>query len=152
MLVSCPPHRFPCYYGIDFSTKGELIACHHSVEEIQKIFGAWTAWVTSVVEGMIAATGLPESSFCLACFDGRYPVPPDWPLPNLSGTKCVCHDILDDAKEVLEIEAQGILNLIPKLGKEFEKAVDAHIRLPGPGDYHRNRQIRASWLVRSWPP
>jgi amidophosphoribosyltransferase len=76
MLVSCPPHRFPCYYGIDFSTKGELIACQHSVPEIQKFLELDGLGYLSQ-EGMIAATGLPASSFCLACFDGRYPIPPD---------------------------------------------------------------------------
>jgi amidophosphoribosyltransferase len=76
MLVSCPPHRFPCYYGIDFSTKGELIACQHSVPEIQKFLELDGLGYLSQ-EGMIAATGLPASSFCLACFDGRYPLPPD---------------------------------------------------------------------------
>ncbi len=82
MLVSCPPHRFPCYYGIDFSTKGELIACHHSVEEIQKFLGLDGLGYLSL-EGMVEATGLPASSFCLACFDGRYPVPPDQAFSKL---------------------------------------------------------------------
>jgi amidophosphoribosyltransferase len=76
MLVSCPPHRFPCYYGIDFSTKGELIACQHSVPEIQKFLELDGLGYLSL-EGMIEATGRPASTFCLACFDGRYPIPPD---------------------------------------------------------------------------
>ncbi|MEW6185604.1 MAG: amidophosphoribosyltransferase [Thermodesulfobacteriota bacterium] len=76
MLVSCPPHRYPCYYGIDFSTKGELIACQHTVEEIRKYVGLDSLGYLSI-EGLVAATGLPESDFCLACFDGRYPVEPD---------------------------------------------------------------------------
>ncbi|MGC1402610.1 MAG: amidophosphoribosyltransferase [Thermodesulfobacteriota bacterium] len=76
MLVSCPPHQHPCFYGIDFSTKGELIACHHSVEEIQKFLGLDSLGYLSM-EGMVEATGLPESNFCLACFNGRYPVQPD---------------------------------------------------------------------------
>ena len=82
MLVSCPPHRFPCYYGIDFSTKGELIACQHSVPEIQKFLELDSLGYLSL-EGMIAATGLPASSFCLACFDGRYPLPPDQAFSKL---------------------------------------------------------------------
>ena len=82
MLVSCPPHRFPCYYGIDFSTKGELIACQHSVPEIQKFLELDGLGYLSL-EGMIAATGLPASSFCLACFDGRYPLPPDQAFSKL---------------------------------------------------------------------
>lgn len=76
MLVSCPPHQYPCFYGIDFSTKGELIACHHSVEEIRKFLGLDSLGYLSM-EGMVEATGLPESNFCLACFSGRYPVEPD---------------------------------------------------------------------------
>jgi amidophosphoribosyltransferase len=76
MLVSCPPHQFPCFYGIDFSTKGELIACHHSVEEIRKFLGLDSLGYLST-EGMVEATGLPEANFCLACFNGRYPVQPD---------------------------------------------------------------------------
>jgi len=82
MLVSCPPHRFPCYYGIDFSTKGELIACQHSVPEIQKFLELDGLGYLSQ-EGLIAATGLPASSFCLACFDGRYPLPPDQAFSKL---------------------------------------------------------------------
>jgi amidophosphoribosyltransferase len=75
MLVSCPPHRFPCYYGIDFSTKGELIACQHTVEEIRNFLGLDSLGYLST-EGLVEATGLPESDFCLACFTGDYPVQP----------------------------------------------------------------------------
>ncbi|MBI5585628.1 MAG: amidophosphoribosyltransferase [Deltaproteobacteria bacterium] len=76
MVVSCPPHRFPCFYGIDFSTRGELIACQHSVPEIQKFLELDSLGYLSL-EGMIAATGLDRDSFCLACFDGQYPISPD---------------------------------------------------------------------------
>jgi amidophosphoribosyltransferase len=82
MLVSCPPHRHPCFYGIDFSTKGELIACQHSVEEIRKFVGLDGLGYLSI-EGMVEATGLPESSFCLACFNGNYPVQPDTTFDKL---------------------------------------------------------------------
>ena len=53
-----------------------MIACHHSVEEIQKFLGLDSLGYLSM-EGMVEATGLPESNFCLACFNGRYPVQPD---------------------------------------------------------------------------
>jgi amidophosphoribosyltransferase len=76
MVVSCPPHRYPCFYGIDFSTRGELIACQHSVPEIQKFLELDSLGYLSL-EGMVAATGLDHNSFCLACFDGCYPVSPD---------------------------------------------------------------------------
>jgi amidophosphoribosyltransferase len=75
MLVSCPPHRFPCYYGIDFSTRGELIACQHTVEEIRNFLGLDSLGYLST-EGLVESTGLPESDFCLACFNGDYPVQP----------------------------------------------------------------------------
>jgi amidophosphoribosyltransferase len=68
MVVSCPPHRFPCYYGIDFSTKGELIACQHSVEEVQKFIGLDSLCYLSL-PGMLEATGTGEDRFCLACFN-----------------------------------------------------------------------------------
>jgi amidophosphoribosyltransferase len=73
MLVSCPPHRFPCHYGIDFSTKGELIACDHSVEQIRDMLGLDSLRYLSI-EGLLAGTQTTRDGFCLACFDGNYPV------------------------------------------------------------------------------
>jgi amidophosphoribosyltransferase len=75
MVVSCPPHRYPCYYGIDFSTKGELIACQHTVEEVKNYIGLDSLCYLSI-PGMLEATELHENSFCLACFDGSYPIEP----------------------------------------------------------------------------
>jgi amidophosphoribosyltransferase len=75
MMISCPPHRYPCYYGIDFSTEGELIASQHSIEEIKNFIGLDSLCYLSL-PGMLEATGLPEDSFCLACFNGKYPVQP----------------------------------------------------------------------------
>ena len=74
MLVSCPPHRYPCHYGIDFSTKGELIACDHKVEEIRNMLGLDTLNYLSI-EGLLKGTKTSRDGFCLACFDGNYPVP-----------------------------------------------------------------------------
>jgi amidophosphoribosyltransferase len=76
MMVSCPPHRYPCYYGIDFSTRGELIACQHSVEEVKNFIGLDSLCYLSL-PGMLEATRLEENGFCLACFDGKYPIQPD---------------------------------------------------------------------------
>ena len=72
LLVSCPPHRFPCYYGIDFSTKGELIAAHNSVEEIRDYIGLDSLGYLSL-DGLLKATRMKKEGFCLACFDGNYP-------------------------------------------------------------------------------
>ncbi len=75
MVVSCPPHRYPCYYGIDFSTQGELIASQHSVDEIKNFIGLDSLCYLSL-PGMLEAAGLGENNFCLACFNGEYPVQP----------------------------------------------------------------------------
>jgi amidophosphoribosyltransferase len=71
--VSCPPHMHPCVYGIDFPDRSKLMAANHSVEEIRKYLNADSLHYLSQ-EGMVAATGLPKESFCMACYDGRYPV------------------------------------------------------------------------------
>lgn len=83
MLVSCPPTRHPCYYGIDFSSRGELIAATKSVEEIRDFLGLDTLHYLSI-EGMVAATGYDTSSFCKACFDGDYPLEPDRKFTKLA--------------------------------------------------------------------
>ena len=70
-----PPHRFPCHYGIDFSTKGELIAARMSVRELQEYLGLDSLHYLSL-PGLLSSTGFedPEKHFCKACFDGCYPV------------------------------------------------------------------------------
>ncbi len=75
MRVSGPPHRFPCHYGIDFSTRGELIAAGKSVKELREFLGLDTLNYLSL-EGLLKSTGIvdPENNFCKACFDGCYPV------------------------------------------------------------------------------
>lgn len=76
MAVSCPPTVFPCPYGIDFSTKGELIATKKDTEKaIAKYIGLDSLHYLSL-DGMIKATGLDRNCFCLACYDGKYPVAP----------------------------------------------------------------------------
>ena len=73
MLVSCPPHRFPCVYGIDFSTRGELIASSKSVEEVKRFLGLDSLGYLPI-ESLVKATTIPKDKLCLACFTGDYPV------------------------------------------------------------------------------
>src|SRR5436309_1110385 len=73
VLVSCPPHMNPCVYGIDFPDRNKLMAANHSLEEIRKYLNADSLHYLSI-EGMVKATGLPRNSFCMACYDGNYPV------------------------------------------------------------------------------
>lgn len=74
--ISSPPVEWPCYFGIDFATRAELIASGLNVDEICQSIGADTLGFISP-EGMIAATTIPESKLCTACFSGKYPVPVD---------------------------------------------------------------------------
>jgi amidophosphoribosyltransferase len=71
--VSCPPHMNPCVYGIDFPDRNKLMAANHSVEAIREYLNADSLHYLSP-EGMVKATGLPRSNFCMACWDGDYPV------------------------------------------------------------------------------
>lgn len=76
VVISSPPIKNPCFYGIDTSTRDELIASKNSVEELRKIIGADTLTFLSV-EGMIEAIGHSTDGSshgqCLACFTGNYP-------------------------------------------------------------------------------
>jgi amidophosphoribosyltransferase len=72
--VASPPVSWPCFYGIDFATRAELIAGRLSPEEICTSIGADSLGYVSLA-GLIKATTLPESRLCRACFDGQYPVP-----------------------------------------------------------------------------
>jgi len=73
VLVSCPPHMHPCVYGIDFPDRSKLMAANHTLDEIRKYLSADSLCYLSL-PGMVKATGLPASAFCMACYDGNYPV------------------------------------------------------------------------------
>ncbi|MCD6389754.1 MAG: amidophosphoribosyltransferase [Desulfobulbaceae bacterium] len=76
MLVSCPPTRHPCYYGIDFPSSSQLIASGNTIEEIRDYLGLDSLYYLSL-DGLVEATGRDRDTFCLACFDNIYPVAPD---------------------------------------------------------------------------
>ena len=76
MVVSCPPTRHACYYGIDFPTPTELIANNKDIKQIADHLGLNSLQYLSL-EGLVEATGMNRKDFCLACFNGDYPVPPD---------------------------------------------------------------------------
>jgi len=75
--ISSPPIRHACYYGIDTSSRGELIAGRLDVEAIRREIGAESLGYLSQ-EGLMDAVALPGSMLCMACLDGRYPTR----LPN----------------------------------------------------------------------
>lgn len=75
MYVAAPPFVHPCPYGIDISTRGELIAAQRDMEDIRRYIGADSLYYLSV-EGLCAALGVEPEQLCLGCMTGRYPVPP----------------------------------------------------------------------------
>ena len=71
--ISSPPVKWPCFYGIDFATRAELIANGLTPEEIAASVGADTLGYISL-DGMIDSTKQTRSTLCTACFTGEYPI------------------------------------------------------------------------------
>jgi len=73
LRISCPPLKFPCFYGIDFPTKKELVASKHDIAWVRDFIGADSLEYLSL-EGMLNSMPLPKENFCTACFIGKYPI------------------------------------------------------------------------------
>jgi amidophosphoribosyltransferase len=73
LRISAPPIRHPCHYGIDMSTREEMIAHDRSVEEVAAELGA-TSLAYLSIEGVYEAVGTPREVHCDACFTGEYPL------------------------------------------------------------------------------
>nr|WP_321257844.1 amidophosphoribosyltransferase [uncultured Pseudodesulfovibrio sp.] len=82
LRVSCPPIMNPCFYGIDFSSKGELIAANHTPEDIARFMGIDSLHYLTIPGLLDSVT---QNDWCLACFDGKYPVP----LADHMGKDCL---------------------------------------------------------------
>jgi amidophosphoribosyltransferase len=80
--ISSPPVKWPCFYGIDFATRAELLANGLDLEGIRRSIGADTLGYVSL-PGLIAATEQPKTRLCRACFDGEYPI--ELPADNVIG-------------------------------------------------------------------
>ena len=76
MRISSPPIKFPCFYGIDTPSKGELIASSFGIEEVRKFLGCSSLAYLSI-EGMLKACRGDRKEFCTACFSGDYPIHPE---------------------------------------------------------------------------
>jgi amidophosphoribosyltransferase len=72
--ISSPPVKWPCFYGIDFATRAELIANGLSNDEICRSIDADSLGYVSL-EDLVEATNVPMDHLCRACFDGVYPIP-----------------------------------------------------------------------------
>lgn len=76
MRVSCPPIRFPCFYGIDFPTKGELLANNRDLRQIREFLEVDSVGYLSL-EGLLSCAILPADHYCTACWSGEYRIPID---------------------------------------------------------------------------
>lgn len=72
--ISAPPVKWPCFYGIDFASRAELIANGLNTDEICQSLGADSLGYISL-DGMIKATQQNPAELCTACFSGTYPIP-----------------------------------------------------------------------------
>jgi amidophosphoribosyltransferase len=71
--ISAPPVKWPCFYGIDFASKAELVASGLDDEGIRRSIGADSLGYVSL-DNLVAASEQPRSRLCMACFDGNYPI------------------------------------------------------------------------------
>jgi amidophosphoribosyltransferase len=90
--ISSPPVLWPCFYGIDFATRSELIAAGLTVDEICSTIGADSLGYVSL-DGLISCTGQRKDQLCRACFDGVYPV--SLPDPEQLGKSVLESEFLD---------------------------------------------------------
>ncbi|MDP9608490.1 MULTISPECIES: amidophosphoribosyltransferase [Streptomyces] len=107
--ISSPPIKWPCFFGIDFATRAELIANGLSVEEIGKSLGADSLAYISL-DGMIEATTIAKPDLCRACFDGEYPM--ELPDPELLGK----HLLESETQAPSSADADGVTTLTAGVG------------------------------------
>ncbi len=83
MRVSCPPLRHPCFYGVDFPTREELLAHNKTLEQIKEFLGVESVGYISL-EGLLSCAVLPADHYCTACWCGKYKIPVDTTVNKFS--------------------------------------------------------------------
>ncbi len=118
--ISSPPIKWPCFFGIDFATRAELIANGLTVDEICSSLGADSLSFISI-EGMVEATDQPKDRLCRACFDGEYPM--ELPDPQLLGKHLLEAEIASAGKAPgvrgggkLRSDADGVQSMLGGIG------------------------------------
>lgn len=106
--ISSPPVKWPCFYGIDFATRAELIANGLSTEEICRSIDADSLAYIDLDE-LVEATEVAKDDLCRACFDGTYPVP--LPDPVHLGK-----NLLEQSALPIEVEAEGLATSLTGFG------------------------------------
>lgn len=89
LRISCPPIRHPCYFGVDFATRDQLIANGRTVDEVRQFLGVDSLHYLSL-DGLLKCMQRPSASYCTACWSGDYPLDPSHPV----GDEVVEHDQL----------------------------------------------------------
>jgi amidophosphoribosyltransferase len=106
--IGSPPVRWPCFYGIDFASRAELIATGADIEGIRRSIGADSLGYVSL-DNLVAAAEQPASRLCTACFDGHYPIPlpPSQEIGKhlLEDLHAVERGVAGDAEPVLQVGA-----------------------------------------------
>jgi amidophosphoribosyltransferase len=102
--IASPPVKWPCFYGIDFATRAELVANGLTVDEIRQSIGADSLSYISLEE-LVDATTVPADRLCSACFDGSYPVP--LPEPEHLGKH-----LLEAFDQAVPTDAEGLPTLV----------------------------------------
>ncbi|MHC4460176.1 MAG: amidophosphoribosyltransferase [Planctomycetota bacterium] len=97
MRVSCPPLRFPCFYGVDFPTKKELLANNRNLEQIKDFLEVDSVGYQSL-EGLLSCASLPAEHYCTACWNGKYRIPVDTAV-NKFAAECYQPQMFDDLSE-----------------------------------------------------
>lgn len=104
--IASPPVRWPCFYGIDFASRAELIANGADIEGVRRSIGADSLGYVSL-EGLVAASEQPRTRLCAACFDGHYPIalPPSESIGKhlLEDLQAVERGVAGDAEPALEV-------------------------------------------------
>jgi amidophosphoribosyltransferase len=94
MRVSCPPIRFPCFYGVDFPTREELLANNRDLEQIREFLEVDSIGYISL-EGMLGCAALSTDHYCTACWNGEYKIPIDTTVNKFSLERYQLH-MFDD--------------------------------------------------------
>jgi amidophosphoribosyltransferase len=100
MRVSCPPLRFPCFYGIDFPTREELLANNRNFEQIREFLEVDSVGYMSL-EGLLHCATLPADHYCTACWIGKYRIPVDTAVNKFALEHYQTH-MFDDRTQVNE--------------------------------------------------
>ncbi len=81
LRISCPPIRHPCYFGVDFASRDQLIAHNRTVEEIRQFLGVDSLHYLTL-EGLLSCVERPSEHYCTACYSGDYRLDPEHPVSD----------------------------------------------------------------------